>query len=189
MKTLVVVVATVVVLVFGTTTAVPNNVTCGSKSGGPQDNPVATLYGNGTYPWADVMVNWSCTYNVKDYGGSFESAQKAAAAGKGGGVVFFPAGTYSFKANIEIESNVVIRGEPTTSLAKKGNSPGSMSPKTIFKCTFGEHIGVFNSDPKGTNFGIINVERSHVLARLEVGFEGTQRILVDSRRRDRYGQK
>ena len=134
------------------------NSTCGSKSGGPQDNPVAALYGNGTYPWADTMVNWSCVYNIKDFGGSFESAQKAAAASGGGGVVYFPAGTYSFKSNIGLDSNVVIRGDPTTEMAKKGTSPGPLSPKTVFKCTFGEHIGIFNSDPKGKNFGIINVE-------------------------------
>ena len=148
------------VIVFATleiTVAVTSNVTCGSKSSGPQDNPIATLYGNGTYPWADSMVNWSCVYNVKDYGGSFESAQKAATI-NGGGVVYFPPGTYSFKANLQIESNVVIRGEPTTEMAKKGTNPGSLSPKTIFKCTFGEHIGIFNTDPKGANFGVINVE-------------------------------
>ena len=134
-----------------------NSATCGSSSGGPNDNPIAALYGNGTYPWADTLVNWSCVYNVKDYGGSFQSAQKAA-VDNGGGVVYFPAGTYSFTANIMLESNVVIRGEPTVAMAKKGTSPGSLSPKTVFKCTFGEHIGVFNADPKGENFGIINVE-------------------------------
>ena len=64
------------------TVAAPD--TCGSKSGGPQDNPIA-----------DTMVNWSSVYNVKDYGGSFDSAQKAAVSG-GGGVVYFPAGTYSW---------------------------------------------------------------------------------------------
>ena len=53
---------------------------------------------------------------------------------------------------------MVIRGEPTTGMAKKGTSPGSLSPKTIFKCTFGEHIGVYNADPLGSNFRVINVE-------------------------------
>ena len=67
----------------------------------------------------NTMVNWSCVYNVKDYGGLFDEAQKAATSG-GGGVVYFPPGTYSFKANIMIESNVVIRDEPTTEMAKKG---------------------------------------------------------------------
>lgn len=130
---------------------------CGSKSGGPGNNPIATLYGNGTYSWADTMVNWSCVYNVNDYRGSFEEAQKTARS-NGGGVVYFPAGTYTFTKNIVIESNVVIRGEPTTNMAKKGTNPGTLSPKTTFKCTFGEHFGLLNTDPKGTNFGIINVE-------------------------------
>ena len=147
----------VILFLLQVKTVVPSNVTCGSKSGGPQDNPIATLYGNGTYPWADSMVNWSCVYNVKDYGGSFEEAQKAAKSG-GGGVVYFPPGTYSFTTNIMIESNVVIRGEPTTEMAKKGTSPGPLAPKTIFKCTFGEHLGVYNSDSKGTNIGIVNIE-------------------------------
>ena len=77
---------------------------------------------------------------------------------KGGGVVFFPAGTYSFTSNIVIESNIVIRGEPTDALAKKGTNPGPLAPKTVFKCTFGEHVGVFNNDPKAKNIGIVNVE-------------------------------
>ena len=131
---------------------------CGSKSRGPLDNPVARMYGNSTYPWADQMVNWSCVYNVKDYGGSFEAAQKAVMRNKGGGVVFFPAGTYKFTSKINIESHVVIRGEPTDGRAKKGTNPGSLSLKTIFQCTFGEHLGIFNNDPKAMNIGIVNVE-------------------------------
>uniref|UniRef100_A0A1X7SHV5 Rhamnogalacturonase A/B/Epimerase-like pectate lyase domain-containing protein n=1 Tax=Amphimedon queenslandica TaxID=400682 RepID=A0A1X7SHV5_AMPQE len=124
--------------------------TCGSSSSGPKDDPVAALYGNLTYTWANSIVNWSCVYNIKDYHGSFEDAQKAAVSG-GGGVIYYPAGTYSFTSNIMIESNIVIRGEPTTEPAKKDKSPGSLSPKTVFKCTFGEHFGVFNNDPKATN--------------------------------------
>ena len=132
---------------------------CGSKSGGPQDNPVAALYGNGTYPWADQMVNWSCVYNVKDYGGKFDSAQKAALSNGGGGVVFYPAGSYTFSSNIMIDSHIVIRGESTgNAMAKKGTTPGPLSPKTVFHCPHGEHIGIFNNDPKGMNFGVVNVE-------------------------------
>ena len=135
----------------------PSAATCGSSSGGPKDDPVAALYGNLTYSWANSIVNWSCVYNVKDYHGSFEDAQKAASSA-GGGVVYFPSGTYNFKSNIMIESNIVIRGEPTTEPAKKEKSPGPLSPKTVFKCTFGQHLGVFNNDPKATNLGIVNIE-------------------------------
>ena len=135
----------------------PSPTTCGSSSSGPKDDPVAALYGNLTYTWANSIVNWSCVYNIKDYHGSFENAQKAAVSG-GGGVIYYPAGTYSFTSNIMIESNIVIRGEPTTEPAKKEKSPGSLSPKTVFKCTFGEHLGLFNNDPKATNIGIVNIE-------------------------------
>jgi len=136
--------------------------TCGSKSGGPQDNLVASLYGNKSYPWTGNMVKWNCVYNIKDYGGSFESAQKAAVSNGGGVVysvtVYYPPGSYSFTTNIVIQSNIVIRGEPTTAATKKGNGPGPLAPRTIFRCTFGQHIGVFNNDPKGANLGIVNVE-------------------------------
>ena len=47
---------------------------------------------------------------------------------------------------------MVIRGEPTTEKAKKSTNPESVSPKTIFNSA---HLPG-NSDPKGTNFGIIN---------------------------------
>ena len=57
---------------------------------------------------------------------------------------------------IMIQSNIVIRGEPTNAAAKKGTKPGP--PKTVFKRTFGQHIGVLNNDPKGANFGIVNAE-------------------------------
>ena len=61
-----------------------------------------------SYPWTDNLVNWSCVYNVKDYGGSFELAQKAAVS-NGGGVIYYPSGTYSFTSNVVIQSNIVIR--------------------------------------------------------------------------------
>jgi len=45
--------------------------------------------------------------------------------------------------------NIVVRGEPTTA-AKKGTESGPLAPKTIFKCIFGQQIGVYNNDPKGS---------------------------------------
>jgi hypothetical protein len=130
---------------------------CGSKSSGPQEDPVAPLYGNGTYSWANKMVNWSCVYNVKDFDGSFESAQKAALT-DGGGVVYFPAGTYTLSSNLVLESNIVIRGEDTKGAAKNGKNPGNLSPRTVFRCPFGQHVGIFNNDPKSENIGIVNVD-------------------------------
>ena len=118
--------------------------TCGSKSGGPQDSPIATLYDNKSYPWTNNMVNWSCVYNVKDYGGSFESAQKAACCKQWRGRSLLSGWhILLYYSNLMIQSNIVIRGVPTTDMAKKRTNPGQLAPKTIFKCTFGKHIGIF----------------------------------------------
>ena len=61
----------------------------------PTDNPVNTLYGNGTYPWTDSIA-WDSVVSVADFSGDFNKAQDALLAkGDGGGVVYFPAGKYS----------------------------------------------------------------------------------------------
>jgi hypothetical protein len=74
----------------------------------PVDNPVATFYGleNGYPAWTD-RIAWDVVFDVTDpaYGAvpddglsdfdAFELARDAAAAA-GGGVVYFPAGTYHF---------------------------------------------------------------------------------------------
>ena len=102
---------------------------CGSASGGPTDNPVNTKYGSGTYSWTD-SIKWSCVYNVNDYSGTadqkFASARDAANA-NGGGVVYFPAGTYTFTDTIYLKNGVVVRGAtPSQTDAKQtGYAPPS----------------------------------------------------------------
>jgi hypothetical protein len=134
---------------------------CGSKTPAPTDSPTATAYGRGTYAWADAMVNWNCTYNIKDYytgdaDAAFAAAQ-ADAVKQGGGVIFFPSGSYAFLENITIASNVVIRGEPTAAAAKNGKKPGPLSPATVFTCPNRAHQGIWNFDPAATNIGVVNV--------------------------------
>eukprot|EP00117_Sycon_ciliatum_P024518 scpid60111/ scgid6246/ len=148
------------------TTAVAANQTLlsasctGSKSGGPTDNPVASMYGNATYPWVNRMVNWSCVFNVKDFHDDLESAQKAAVA-SGGGVVYLPAGKYTLKENFVLASGVVLRGEPTgTEKARNNKEAGNLAPKTVLECPDREHMGIFNSDPKAMNMGVINLDLS-----------------------------
>ena len=133
---------------------------CGSKSPGPTDAPTATLYGAGAYAWADAMVPWNCTFNVKDYPGDADAAFAAAQADAlkaGGGVVYFPAGTYDFQNNISIASNIVIRGAPTTAAAKSGKAPGPLKPATVFTCPNRAHQGIWNFDPAATNIGVVNI--------------------------------
>lgn len=137
---------------------------CGSPSGGkgPQDSPVESLYGADSFVWAQNLVPWSCVYSVADYNGSddekFAFAQKDAAA-NGGGVVFFPGGSYTFTANLTLASGIVIRGEVSTAAAKTGKTVGPLaqSLKTKFSCPNRAHIGIWNSDPKATNLGIVRI--------------------------------
>jgi hypothetical protein len=116
-----------------------NEASATTQSGGvgPTDNPVATFYGSGAYPWSD-NINWANVYNIEDYGGdggdqnddtaAFNAARNAAYAA-GGGVVYFPAGTYYFDDDIYVRDGVVIRGEtPSQTDAKQSN----FNPPTNF---------------------------------------------------------
>jgi hypothetical protein len=106
------------------------------------------------------MVNFSCVYNIKDYAGSPDDAFVAAqndALRNGGGVVYFPKGTYKFTRNLTQLSNIVIRGAPTTASAKSGKSPGPLAPTTVFQCPNRAHQGIWNFDPQATNIGVVNI--------------------------------
>jgi hypothetical protein len=84
------------------------------------------------------------------------STQSDALKQSGGGVVFFPSGTYAFTELIPLASNVVIRGEPTTQPAKSGTSPGTLAPSTVFSCPPRSHLGVFSLGANNT--GVVNVD-------------------------------
>ncbi len=107
---------------------------CGSPSGGVTDNAIATFYGQNAYPWTN-NIKWNCVYNIQDFSGSSMierfNAARDAAANNGGGVVYFPAGTYTFTDSIQLKSGVVLRGEnPSVKSAKSSDySPPS---KLIF---------------------------------------------------------
>ena len=106
------------------------------------------------------MVNWSCVYSIKDFPGAPDAAfaaAQAAAVATGGGVVFFPAGTYAFKLNISLASNIVIRGVPDARPAKAGKSPGSLAPSSVFACPNRAHQGIWNFDPRAANLGVVNI--------------------------------
>lgn len=109
------------------------------------------------------MVNFSCVYNINDFKEStdderFAAAAKAASSNTQGGVVFFPKGSYKFTENLVLPSNVIIRGEPTTSPAKSGTKPGSLAPQTKFECPLFAHQGILSMDPKAENIGVVNIE-------------------------------
>ncbi|WP_017715290.1 glycosyl hydrolase family 28-related protein [Kamptonema formosum] len=145
---------------------------CGSPTGGPADNPIAAKYGSSAYPPAG-RIKWNCVYNIRDFKGSsmverFNSARDAAAAA-GGGVVYFPAGTYNFTDSISLKNGVVIRGEtpavkdakssayaPLAKLVFPKYEPklsGSGTPnETAFK-------KILTAEPnRDSNIGIVNVD-------------------------------
>ena len=104
---------------------------CGSGSGGPTDNPIELAY-PGEYGWTS-NINWECVYNVDDYPGNatqkFNAAQTDA-YNDGGGIVYFPAGSYTFADDLLVKSGVVIRGATP---ANNNAMSGTFDPPTNFE--------------------------------------------------------
>ncbi len=87
----------------------------------PKDNPIATFYsGTEGYPDWTEEINWSHVINMKTYSKGktefekFENARNELS--EGGGVLYYPAGTYDFKDKLPgrglmLVHGVVIRGE------------------------------------------------------------------------------
>ena len=77
----------------------------------PNFNPTRAL----RLAWTDKL-RWDFAVDITSVAGAgefwdrrLEQAQQAVAA-KGGGVVFFPAGTYRFAGDIKLQSGVILRG-------------------------------------------------------------------------------
>jgi len=82
----------------------------------PTDNPYKTKYG--TAPIWTNDIRWDKSVSILDFevsGQSFWDAALTAAmtavSTSGGGVVYFPAGTYAFADNVTLPTAVVLRGE------------------------------------------------------------------------------
>jgi hypothetical protein len=89
---------------------------------------------------------------------ALQAAAQADAVKNGGGVVYFPAGTYAFANNISLSSGVLIRGAPVNGAqAKNGKNPGNLLPTTVFTCPNRMHQGIWNFAPDAANLGVVNV--------------------------------
>ena len=124
----------------------------------PTDNPMATFYGDsGDYAFWTDEINWSNVKNMKTYDNgsdNFEKFQNACleAYNEGGGVLYYPEGTYTFDIPTEINGEglmllpgVVIRGDaPDTdiraisnydinTMSNTDNGLTSMKTKFIFE--------------------------------------------------------
>ena len=89
----------------------------------PSNNPISDAYGAGAYPWTDE-INWTNVVNILDFAAVADgttdniaawNAASAAVSSNGGGIVYFPAGTYYFADNMIFPSGVIIRGDAPVS--------------------------------------------------------------------------
>ncbi|MFZ4708083.1 MAG: hypothetical protein ACOYMF_18920, partial [Bacteroidales bacterium] len=107
----------------------------------PTDNPYTTKYGASNTHWTNA-INWNKVYNINSYAGANWDAKlvnaQADVVAKGGGIIYFPAGTYNFNNDIELMSKVVLRGETPTFTNAVENT---FAPPTRF--VFPQYIPTF----------------------------------------------
>ena len=79
-------------------------------------NDAAAAYGQA---WTGTLA-WSQVFRIQDYGGKGDGAgdngpslerAEAAAIAVGGGVIFFPSGTYVFANDVVLRSGIILRGQ------------------------------------------------------------------------------
>jgi len=142
----------------------------------PKTNP-ATAY---KLEWTDKLP-WGNTFDVTTANGASIDEKvidaMAKVAMKGGGVVYFPAGTYTFQKNIVLKNGVILRGvEPTGSTKAKDDNYALSTkfefPKYVYKAE-GEGTpldtafrAIMVENPSSdSNLGLVNIDfnRAHVL--------------------------
>lgn len=121
----------------------------------PRNNAYYQLYGFVPGHWTDSL-NWHKVFNIADYSGAtmvdrLNAAQDDAVAA-GGGVIYFPAGTYNFEDNVRLRSGVILRGDdPAVNNAKDA----AFAPPS--RLVFPEYVPTFtgNGTPNSTAFKTI----------------------------------
>src|SRR4051794_8513810 len=83
----------------------------------PKDDPAAGL----KLPWTGTL-RWSAVVDVTRMPGASAAEKLAAAqaqlAAKGGGVVYFPPGVYTFTDHVKLRDGIILRGAPPKQGAK-----------------------------------------------------------------------
>jgi hypothetical protein len=105
----------------------------------PTDNPYKSRYGGPSH-WTDSLA-WTNVFNANTFGalGSDTLDDSAAIANaiqqiynQGGGVLFFPPGTYYFSGNLKIKSGVVLRGESPVGITDARTTGYALASKMVF---------------------------------------------------------
>lgn len=145
----------------------------------PTDNPYANYYpGTPASHWTHVL-KWQAIHNVTTFGAVPDDGQDDrmavmaaidAAATTGGGVVYFPAGTYNFSDSLILRAGVILRGEtPAVRDAKDASyRPASKLefPAYVFDTTANGGLGTDNSTAfkvitctyDAKNIGVVNLD-------------------------------
>ena len=144
----------------------------------PTDNPYKTRYGGeghwtDSLPWNSVH-NAVSEFNIIPNDGLDDSATVANAlsslSNAGGGVLFFPAGTYDFSGGLRLRKGVILRGETPALTAKdSGYAPPTRFefPKYVFDSTANGGNGVGNNTAfkritvvgaEASDLGIVNID-------------------------------
>ncbi len=157
---------------FGLAILIAPSVQAAERKDKPTDNPVATFYsGPEGYPaWTD-SISWKNVINMKTYAKGktdfekFENARDELS--EGGGVLYYPAGTYDFTKRAEKEKgrglmlphDVIIRGEAPTGHPLASEGKLSLATKFIFP--YRKRGG--GSVPADWNFIGLQVEKKKTL--------------------------
>ncbi len=141
----------------------------------PTDDPAAGY----KLPWTG-QVRWANVVNIRDFAATtmvrrLGAAQDALVA-KGGGVVYFPAGTYAFEEDVLLRDGVILRGQTPTGVTKAVDAnydpPARLEFPRYVPSFEGDGApiaaafkGIHLADPsKASNCGVVNVgiDRGHL---------------------------
>lgn len=153
----------------------------------PVDNPYATRYG--AIPHWTSKLKWSNASNARTIKGLVSRQDQVDSvrlhqtiseiSRQGGGVLYFPAGTYRFDFDVKLEPGVILRGadpkgitdakkagyDPPTKLLFKRYKPvvrGAGVPHSAFKKIYGDTTGVENA-------GLVNLDLNRATISFFVG--------------------
>ncbi|MGC9455653.1 MAG: hypothetical protein ACP5HU_12445 [Phycisphaerae bacterium] len=101
----------------------------------PADNPVRTLYGDDAPGWTDEPA-WQRVVSIDDYPGESPDEKFRAARDdlveRGGGVIYFPAGTYEFSEDVVLDDGIIIRGRAPVDVTDARDDGYELGTKFVF---------------------------------------------------------
>lgn len=150
----------------------------------PTDNPYATKYSTANH-WTSELP-WANVHSILSYGAIADDNQDDLAAvqnaintltASGGGVLFFPAGTYNFSDDLIMKTGVILRGEtPAVADAKNdGFAPTSRMAFPKYEPSFSgtgtdnaTAFKVIHNEEGASNIGLVYLDINRAALKLSV---------------------